>query len=57
MAYENQIKCIGCGKSIPDVPEGSPAEALLCISCYEEAEKEAENDADEDHREGEGSRQ
>ena len=38
MAYENQIHCTGCGAAIPDVPEGSPAEALLCNACYEAAE-------------------
>lgn len=40
MAYENQIHCTGCGAAIPDVPEGSPAEALLCNACYEAAEKQ-----------------
>ena len=41
MAYENQIHCTGCGAAIPDVPEGSPAEALLCNACYEAAESDA----------------
>ncbi len=35
MAYENQIKCIVCGISIPDVPEDATSEELLCESCYE----------------------
>jgi len=38
MAYKNRIHCTGCGAPIPDVPEGSPAEALLCNACYEAEE-------------------
>ena len=36
MAYENQIKCERCGKSIPDVHEDADKSALLCDLCYEE---------------------
>ena len=45
MAYENQIHCTGCGAAIPDVPEDSPAEALLCNACYEAAEKQSSLEA------------
>jgi hypothetical protein len=38
MAYENQIKCKRCGKSIPDVHEDADKSALLCDLCYEEEE-------------------
>ena len=34
MAYENQIKCAGCGISIPFVAEDADPAALLCDSCY-----------------------
>lgn len=39
MAYENQIKCTGCGMSIPDVPEDSTAEERLCNQCLDKTEK------------------
>lgn len=34
MAYENQIKCAGCGISIPFVAEDADPEALLCDRCH-----------------------
>lgn len=33
MAYEKQIKCLGCGISIPDAPEDADDSELLCDSC------------------------
>lgn len=39
MAYENQTKCIGCGMSIPPMPEDASSWELLCNLCYEEAER------------------
>lgn len=36
MAYENQIKCILCGKSIPQMPEDANNDELICDGCYEE---------------------
>ena len=36
MAYENQEKCLRCGKSIPQQPEDAAAEERLCDLCYEE---------------------
>ena len=38
MAYQNQIKCIECGKSIPPMPEETTYGELLCDSCYDEYE-------------------
>ena len=38
MAYENQIKCPGCGISVPDVPEDATIDEMLCNKCYEEYE-------------------
>lgn len=38
-----KIKCPECGISVPDVPEGSTYDMLLCASCYdawEEKEKQ-----------------
>jgi hypothetical protein len=43
MAYENQIKCIRCGKSIPPMPEDASSWELLCDLCFEEVEDEMEN--------------
>lgn len=34
----DKIKCDNCGMSIPDMPEGTPANCLLCNNCYEESE-------------------
>ncbi|WP_268747576.1 hypothetical protein [Geoalkalibacter subterraneus] len=34
MAYDPQIKCPGCGISVPDVPEGADKEEMLCNCCY-----------------------
>lgn len=39
MAYEKQIKCINCGKSIPPMPEDASPEELLCDLCNEQREK------------------
>ena len=33
MAYENQEKCIECGKSIPKPPEYAAYLELLCEAC------------------------
>ena len=33
MAYENQIKCEGCGISIPPQPEDADAAELMCDTC------------------------
>lgn len=33
MAYENQIKCTSCGKSIPPQPEDATTDELLCDLC------------------------
>ena len=35
MAYENQIKCRGCGISIPDCPEDADPASGLCDKCYD----------------------
>jgi hypothetical protein len=51
MAYENQIHCTGCGTAIPDVPEGSPSEALLCNACYDSLELQANEAAARDSTE------
>lgn len=40
MAYDKQIKCIKCGKSIPEMPEDASDEELLCDLCYEEQESD-----------------
>ena len=42
MAYENQDKCIQCGKSIPKMPEDATPEEKLCDECYEKMEKHEE---------------
>lgn len=42
MAYENQIKCIKCGKSIPPQPEDASYEELLCDACHKEWEMESD---------------
>jgi hypothetical protein len=36
MAYPDQVKCEGCGISIPSVSEGADQAALLCDQCYAE---------------------
>ena len=36
MAYLDQVKCEGCGISIPPVAEGADKAALLCDRCYSE---------------------
>lgn len=38
----DKIKCIECGKSIPDVPEDASYEEHLCEGCYVEYEYEIE---------------
>jgi len=38
-----KIKCIECGKSIPDVPEDACYEELLCNECYERLENNGES--------------
>jgi len=41
MAYENQIKCNRCGKSILPMPEDASPEELLCDGCYESEQVKA----------------
>ena len=38
MAYKNQIKCVRCGKSIPEMPESTEPKDQICDLCYENIE-------------------
>lgn len=40
MAYDNQDKCLECGKPILPMPEDADYEELICDFCYDETEKQ-----------------
>jgi len=42
MAYQRQIKCPGCGISVPDAPEDASYEELLCSQCHADWDKDQE---------------
>jgi hypothetical protein len=41
---QKEMKCIKCGISIPELPEGATYEEMLCDLCYQIKEEE-DNDA------------
>lgn len=41
---ECKIKCPKCGISVPDAPEDTTFEEMLCNSCYEEMKKKDDQD-------------
>jgi len=42
MAYEDQEKCLGCGKSIPKLPEDASIEEKYCDVCLATIERQKE---------------
>ena len=52
MAYDAQIRCIHCGKAIPEMPEDATFEELLCDLCYSEYEERIEKTQKEGNKNG-----